>query len=151
GLILPAATAQDASTGAIYGTVADASGGMLAWASIVLVNNGTGLRYSTATDGEGHFAFQLLPPGDYSARAELRGMSPQLAPNLHVEVGGTLQLAFVLQVAGVKETVTVSEAPQTVETQPSAISSYLDERAITDLPLNGRRYTDLALLGGGVT
>src|SRR6202008_4977266 len=48
-------------------------------------------------------------------------------------------------------TVTVSESPQLVETQPTAISAVLDERAINDLPLNGRRFTDLALLAPGVT
>jgi hypothetical protein len=56
-----------------------------------------------------------------------------------------------LPVAGVKESVAVSGEPQLVETQPSAISSAIDERAISDLPLNGRRYTDLALLTSGVT
>src|SRR5712691_10453502 len=146
-----AALAQDASTGALRGTVTDASGSRSPRATVVLVNSATGLRYSSATDDEGHFAFELLLPGDYSARAESAGMSPQVTPRLHVDVGGTAELDFKLVVAGAKETVTVSGEPQLVETQPSAISSVIDERAISDLPLNGRRYTDLALLTPGVT
>jgi len=149
-VVLPA-LAQDASTGAIRGTVSDSSGGLVEWASVVAVNSATGLRYSTATDSQGRFAFEMLPPGDYSARAEFRGMSPQVSPQLHVEVGGVTELAFTLTIAGVKETVTVSGAPQMVETQPTAVSSLLDERAINELPLNGRRFTDLALLAPGVT
>ncbi len=145
------AMAQDASTGAIRGTVSDASGSRIENASIVVVNAATGLRYSAISDAEGRFALELLPPGDYSARAESLGMSPQLTPRLHVDVGGTAELEFKLAIAGVKETVTVSSPPQMVETQPVAISALLDERAINELPLNGRRFTDLALLAPGVT
>ena len=117
----------------------------------MVVNSATGLRYSVTSDAEGRFALELLQPGDYIARAEAPGMSPQQSPPLHVEVGGVAELQFRLEVAGAKESVTVSGAPPLVDTQPSAISALIDERAISDLPLNGRRFTDLALLAPGVT
>ena len=150
-LLATVALAQDASTGALRGTVTDAAGSRIAGATVVLVNTATGLRYSTATDSEGRFAFELLPPGDYSARTESAGMSPQTAPHLHVDVGGATELELKLAVAGAKESVTVSGEPQLIETQPSGVSSLIDERAINELPLNGRRFTDLALLTPGVT
>jgi len=143
--------AQDASTGAVRGTVRDASSSTIENATLVLVNTATGLRYSAITDSEGRFAFELLPPGHYSARAEAAGMSPQTTPELNVELGASLELTFTLAVAGAQETITVSDAPPLVETQPSALSSYIDEKTINDLPLNGRRFTDLALLAPGVT
>lgn len=146
-----AALGQEASTGAVRGTVSDAAGARIAAAGVVLVNTATNFRYSTAADITGRFAFDMLPPGDYSARAESPGMSPQTTPGLHVDVGGTTELVFKLAVAGNKETVTVSGEPPLVEAQPSGISSLIDERAINELPLNGRRYTDLALLTPGVT
>ena len=62
--------AQDTSTGAIRGTVGDSAGARIGASSIVLVNAATNFRYSTTTDSFGRFAFELLPPGDYSARAE---------------------------------------------------------------------------------
>jgi Carboxypeptidase regulatory-like domain len=142
---------QDASTGAIRGTVTDVSGGRIAGANVVFVNSATGIRYAETTGADGRFAFELVPPGDYLGRAESSGMSPQITPHLHVDVGGAAELEFKLPVAGARESVTVSGEPQLVETQPSAISSVIDERAISDLPLNGRRYTDLALLTPGVT
>src|SRR2546426_4441334 len=150
-LLATVALAQDASTGALRGTVTDAAGSRIAGATVVLVNTATGLRYSTATDSEGRFAFELLPPGDYSARTESAGMSPQTAPRLHVDVGGATELELKLAVAGAKESVTVSGEPQLIETQPSGVSSLIDERAINELPLNGRRFSDLALLTPGVT
>ncbi len=145
------AFSQDTSTGAIRGTVGDSAGARIGASSVVLVNVATNFRYATISDGFGRFAFELLPPGDYSARAESPGMSPQTTPSLHVDVGGTTELIFKLAVAGAKETITVSGEPPLVESQPSGISSLIDERAVNELPLNGRRFTDLALLTPGVT
>jgi hypothetical protein len=146
-----AAHAQDASSGAIRGTVADSSGAFVAGASVALVNDATGFRYSDSTKADGRFAFDLLPPGEYTARAEASRWSPQITPKIHVPVGGTLELAFILSIAGAHETVTVSSEPALVDTQQVAVSSLIEERAITGLPLNGRRFSDLALLTPGVT
>ena len=150
-LLLSLASAQDAATGAIHGTVLDPTGAHIAQASIVAVSSATGARYSTTSDAEGRFSLDLLPPGDYSARAVAQGMSPQVTPQLHVEVGAAAELEFRLTIAGAQEKVTVSGAPALVETQPSAVSSLVDGRAIADLPLNGRRFSDLMLLSPGVT
>ncbi len=78
-------------------------------------------------------------------------MSPQLTQQIHVDVGGTAELEFRLLVAIAQESLTVSAAPTIVETQPSAVSALLDERAVNDFPLNGRRFSDLALFSPGVT
>src|SRR6266700_1651762 len=149
-LLLSPLAAQDSATGAIHGTVLDSTGGRIAQASIVVVNAATGTRYTATSDAEGGFAFEL-PPGEYSARVAAQGMSPQVTPQLHVDVGATADLKFVLTIAGAHENVTVSGAPALVETQPSAVSTLLDERAVSDLPLNGRRFSDLALFSPGVT
>jgi hypothetical protein len=145
------ASAQDASSGAIRGTVVDAQGAVVTNADIVAIRVSTGIRYHAGTDSGGRFAVDLLAPGDYSARAEAEGMSPEISPLIHVDEGAATVLAFKLKVAGPKETITVSDTPHAVETNPSSISSLLDERAIQDLPLNGRRFTDLLLLMPGVT
>ncbi len=143
--------AQDASTGALRGTVVDAQGAVITGADIVAIRVDTGIRYHGATDSEGRFKLDLLPPGEYSARAEAERMLPQNSPVVRVEVGAATELSFKLAVAGTRESLTVSDAPPLVETQPSAISALVDERAIGNLPLLGRRYTDLSLLAPGVT
>ncbi|MGA2457484.1 MAG: TonB-dependent receptor [Terriglobales bacterium] len=142
---------QDASTGALRGVVQDAQGAVITNADIVAIRLETGVRYHSATDSAGRFAVDLLPPGEYSARAEAEGMSPQISPVIRVEVGAAAQLTFKLKVAGPKESITVSEAPRMAETDPSSVSALVNERAIKDLPLNGRRFTDLLLLSPGVT
>ena len=142
--------AQDSASGSIRGTVLDSTGSRIAQASIVVVNLATGARYTTTSDAEGGFALDL-PPGDYSTRVVAQGMSPQVTPQLHVDVGAAAILEYRLTVAGAHESVTVSSAPALVETQPSAVSTLLDERAVNDFPLNGRRFSDLALFSPGVT
>ena len=143
-------TAQDA-TGTIRGTVLDSSGSRIAQASIAIVNSATGKLYTAISNAEGVFALDLLPPGDYSARVVAEGMSPQVTPQLRVEIGGVTSLEFRLTIAGAHENVTVSAEPAVVNTQPAAVSTLLDERALNDMPLNGRRFSDLALFSPGVT
>jgi len=147
----PRLWAQDSATGSLRGAVLDSTGSRIPQALIVVVNTATGTRYSATSDAEGRFALDLLPPGDYSARVTAQGMSPQITHQLHVDVGGAAELEFRLTVAGAHENVTVSGAPALVETKPSAVSTLLDERALNDFPLNGRRFSDLALFSGGVT
>jgi hypothetical protein len=95
--------------------------------------------------------FNCCPQETIFARADSRGMSPQLTPHLSVEIGAAIEIHFDMSVAGARETVTVSAEPPLVATEPNPISYLIDERAITELPLNGRRFTDLALLTPGVT
>src|ERR1700678_3281196 len=150
-LLISPLVAQDAAPGAIHGAVLDPAGARIAHASIVAVASAPGARYSATSDSEGRFALDLLPPGDYTARAVFEKMSPQVTPTLHVEVGAAAEIEFHLTIAGPQENVTVSGAPQLVDTKSSAVSTLLDERAIADLPLNGRRFSDLILLTPGVT
>lgn len=150
-LVAVAANAQDASTGAIRGTVEDTAGARVASASVVATSLATAIARRVETSGEGVFSVQLLPPGEYSVRVQAAGMAPQVRNGIIVEVGGQVELAFTLAVAAAKETVMVSGAVPLVETQPSAVSSVLDERALANLPLNGRRFSDLLLLTPGVT
>ncbi len=145
------AVAQDASTGAIRGIISDPAGARLASANVVAVNAATGFRYSVTSNSEGAFALELLPPGVYSVRIEASNMSPHVREKIKVDIGGTIELDIKLAVAGAKETVNVSGDTPMVETQSSELASVIDERAIGQLPINGRRFTDLVLLTPGVT
>src|SRR5947208_15546780 len=87
---------QDGSTGAIRGTVLDPSGNRVAGATLALVNDATGAHYEQTSGHNGQFAFELLPPGDYSARVTAEGMSPQLSPGVHVAIGSASDISFKL-------------------------------------------------------
>jgi len=150
-VLCAAAFAQDSATGAIHGSVFDPSGGRIAQATVVAVNAATGARYATTSDGEGRYSLDMLVPGDYTARAVAEKMAPQITPTLHVDLGAATQLDFHLVIVGAQENVIVSGTPPLVPTQPVPVSTLVDERGIADLPLNGRRFSDLILLSPGVT
>jgi hypothetical protein len=150
-LLIGSAFAQDASTGAIRGTVSDPEGARIVGARVWAVNSATGVTHTAETNSEGAFVFEMLPPGDYGVRADAPGLRSELRTPQHVPVGGTVQLDFRLLMAAVNEAVTVTEPPSLVDTQSSTVSSVIDEGSISGLPLNGRRFSDLALLDGGVT
>ncbi|MBV9610719.1 MAG: carboxypeptidase regulatory-like domain-containing protein, partial [Acidobacteria bacterium] len=143
--------AQDASTGAIRGTVADSTGAVLPGALVVASNMATNVDWSALTDAQGGFCIQMLPPGQYRVRATSSGLETVIKGGLTVDVGGGAQLDFRLRPEGASQTVEVASSPTAVETTPSDVSSVIDERAISELPLNGRRFTDLALLTPGIT
>ena len=73
-------------------------------------------------------------------------MSPQISPAVRAEIGAATQLTSKLKVAGARQTITVADTPRMVEMNPSSVPALLDERAIKDLWLNGRRFTDLLRL-----
>src|SRR4051812_2718240 len=145
------AFAQDAATGAIRGIVTDPSGARVEAAQVAATNLATGTELWTETDAEGNFVFQLVTPARYSVRASAPYMAAQIRTGVIVELGSTVELKFELVLAGAKQTVTVTESSPLVETQSSEISNVIDEKAISDLPLNGRRFSDLALLAPGLS
>ena len=149
-LLLASASGQD-STGSIRGTISDPSGAMVAGAEVTLTNTGNAREHKTLSTSAGTFALDLLPPGSYDIRVQAPGMAPTVRKSLTVEVGGILELTFRLNLPGATETVEVSGDTPTVQTQPSTVSTVISEQEMNDLPLNGRRFSDLALLAPGVT
>jgi len=91
-LLAPLVRVQDASTGAICGTVLDPDARPVPSATIALANLATGANYSAVSDADAHFAVDLLPPGDYSLAPKIKGMSPEITPQIHVDVGGIAEI-----------------------------------------------------------
>lgn len=145
------ALSQDASLGAIRGYVIDVSGARVPNATVSLRQPSRGFEFRQTTNAEGGFAFAMVQAGEYEIRAEATGMRLSVQRGVRVEVGAAVDLELKLAVARAVEQVTVAEATQEIETQSSEIAQVIDSKAIEDLPLNGRRFTDLALLGTGVT
>ena len=143
--------AQDASTAAIRGTVADSSSARIAHARVTVTNMSTSVAHTTVADNQGNFSMTMLAPGAYEVRAEADGMAPETRTGIEAELGGSVELHFKLNIAPAQETITVTEGVPVLEIERSDISQVLDERGLTELPLNGRRFADLTLLTPNVT
>ncbi|MGB8769034.1 MAG: TonB-dependent receptor, partial [Candidatus Korobacteraceae bacterium] len=150
GLALPRPTlAQDGST-SLQGVIEDASGARIPSATITVVDPARGFHLQAVTDAQGQFVFGMLSPGRYDVSASAPGMTTKTTHDVELYVGGVSVVHVRLALAGVTETVTVREQPETVETQGGEVSQVITQQAIEGLPLNGRRFTDLALLTPGV-
>ena len=150
-LLMTAAAAQDSSTAALRGSVSDAAGARIAGAEVIATQVSTGTAHRTITDTEGVFTLQLLPPGEYRVRVEAPGMAAKVLTGVGLELGATATLEIALAVAPRQEEITVEAPVPLVDTHASGVSSVIAQREIADLPLNGRRFSDLALLTPGVT
>lgn len=137
-------------TGAIVGTVRDASNAAVPRASVTLANAATGITQNTVTNESGEYQFTALPPGTYSVRATAPGFSAQVQNDIDLHVQSRPSVDFNLKVGEVSETVEVTSAGAVLQTQTADVGGVVQEKQIRDLPLNGRRYADLALLEAGI-
>jgi hypothetical protein len=138
------------TAGSVSGLVLDANGGVLPGVTITARNMATELVRTDVTGSGGRFAIPLLPPGDYQVRAEIAGFKPYVRRDLQLTIGQTAVLNITLEVGGVAEEVTVSGDASLVNTASPELSYLIGSAAIEQLPLNGRNYTDLALMQPGV-
>jgi hypothetical protein len=140
------AVAQTAAT--ITGTFVDESGAALPGVKVTVQNTATGLARHATTSDDGRFVLPGLPPGTYEINAYLPGFRTLTRADVRVSVAEAITVALTLEIATPESRVTV-RAP-TVNTQTPELSFLVGEKAIATLPLNGRNYTDLALLQPGV-
>lgn len=136
--------------GGVAGTVTDASGAAVAGASVQLTGSDTGLTRSSESGAGGEFAFQDLPLGKYSVLVTASGFQKTDIRNISVEAGKTFNLAAKLEVASQATSVQVEASSVAIETSSSSITSVIPTKVITDVPLNGRDFTQLLKLNPGV-
>jgi hypothetical protein len=144
------AFAQSTVDGAIGGTVYDAQKAAVPNATITVHNNGTNLDHKVTTDPQGNFRAIKLQPGTYTVTVEAQGFKAYVDQNVLVEVGRITDFDAHLTVGGTQETVTVSGEAPTVNTETPDFASNVNQTSINNLPINGRRWSNFALLTPGV-
>src|SRR5438046_5993770 len=122
----------------ISGTIKDETGGVLPGVDVVIRNLDTGLTRSAVTDANGDFTVPGLPPGHYETRASLQGIRTGVQTGITLQVAQQAGLNFVLPVCATAQSITVSGESALVETRSSALSAIVIEKAIEQIPLNGR-------------
>ncbi len=147
-ILVPIGVFAQSSTGSISGTVTDASGSALPGVTVTATNAATGVSRTVVSNGVGHYEIRLLPPSVYRVGAELAGFQ-QVKTMLNINVGTDATFDVKLKPA-VTETVTVTAAAPVIETTRSEVSSVVNEKAIQNLPTNGRNFIDFVLTTPGV-
>jgi hypothetical protein len=141
--------AQDITSGTIQGVVSDEQGAVVPGVTVEARNVATNFSRSFTTDGDGRFTILALPPGRYVVSYTKDGFAKHNQENVEVTVGARVVLTPTLKVSGVSGEVTITQTP-TVDTTKTEASTTINETAITNTPILGRKFEDLLTLTPGV-
>src|SRR5208337_4175269 len=148
-LVAPSLSAQT-SQGRISGRVADQTSAVVAGATITILNTETGIKRVLTTNATGEYFAPNLDPGVYSIKVEAPSFKTLERPAFRLEVATDVRQDFVLRPGAATETVTVSGEQPLVETLNDTLGGTITNKAINDLPLQGRDFQNLLELRPGV-
>jgi hypothetical protein len=134
----------------ILGAVTDQSGGVVAGATVTVIDTQRGVARTLTTDDAGEYNAPTLIPGTYTVRAEAKGFKTVERQNVVLEVGKEVRVDLTVQPGQQAQTITVTEAIPLVETTNATLGGTLENTEINDMPLNGRNYQNLMALRPGI-
>ncbi|HEX4810682.1 MAG TPA: carboxypeptidase regulatory-like domain-containing protein [Bryobacteraceae bacterium] len=137
-------------TAEVLGTVHDPSGALLPKAAIVLTNEETSIESKTTSDDSGNYDFFNVKPGRYTITAELAGFQTFRTTGVRVDVGARQRVDIPMAVGAITQSIDVKGAAEVLETDSSQHGQVINTQQVVELPLNGRNYSDLALLSTNV-
>lgn len=146
GATLAPAQSTDAT---ISGVVVDPAGRVIPGAAIEIVNDATGVHYSSETNGAGIYSVTILPPGQYRVQVSKIGFKTLITPGIILNVQSALALNFTLPIGATSETVTVDAGASQINTTDGSVSTVIDRKFVENIPLNGRSFQSLILLTPG--
>jgi hypothetical protein len=145
------AFAQESSIANVIGHVTDSTGAVVPGATVHVVNQSTSAERTAVTNNAGEFSIPNLPPANYQLRVEKGGFKTTTIPTFELLVGKTADESVVLSIGAANETVQVTAAAQQLQTSDATVGQVIDQKQISDLPLNGRNVLQLATLAAGVS
>jgi hypothetical protein len=150
-LLLAVAPMSAATGGSISGTVVDPTGAVVPGAVLSLVNTAQKTTYQDISDSKGSYSFPNLPVGHYDLTVSATGFIPQRKMDLRVDTDSALRVDATLAIGSRADSVTVSADPVVdVDTIATHLGEVISGDQMTDLPLNGRSFTDLLAIQPGV-
>jgi hypothetical protein len=139
------------ATSAINGTVTDSSGAVVPDAKVSIKNAETGTEQAMETNSDGRYVFPTLQPGRYSLRIAKQGFATVNESTFRLDVNQTATHDFVMQVGATNQEVTVNATAVNVEASTAELGTAIQTQEVSDLPLNGRNFTQLLALTPGVS
>jgi hypothetical protein len=139
------------ATGTIHGTVVDQTHAVIADAAVTATHLGTNQQRNVRTDSAGQYVIPLLPVGRYNVRVEKEGFAPFLQEGVVLQASTNIQVAAQMSIRTTAEQVTVHADATLVQATSTALVQIVDERRISDLPLDGRNVLELIGIMAGVS
>ncbi|MGB6882972.1 MAG: carboxypeptidase-like regulatory domain-containing protein, partial [Candidatus Acidiferrum sp.] len=139
------------ANGSFSGTVLDKSGSAISGATVTATSQSTGASRQATTDEAGHYLIPLLPVTIYTLRVEFQGFQTVETKDLRLQVEESRELDFTLAPSTVSSTVEVTGSAVAVETTNPSLGQVITAQEVSQLPLNGRDFVQLATLTPGAT
>jgi len=149
-ILWPALSLAQTNRGRISGQISDSSGAAVPDAKIIITNVETHVERALTSNGVGEYLAVDIEPGFYSVKAEAAGFKTMIRDRVQVEVGNDIKIDFQFQPGTVSETVEVKEEVPLTETSNAVLNGVLSNKAINELPLQGRDFQNLLPLHPGV-
>src|SRR5215467_12790265 len=149
-LATPRVCFGQSDTARLQGTVTDPQGSAIAGATVQVTNTGTGYTATVTTNELGYYSVSALPPGAYRVEVSQKGFKKAIR-DLDLQVAQVGAADFKLDVGDITDSITVEAGSPIINAADSAMGQVMEGRQATELPLNGRNFTQLALLVPGVT
>src|SRR5579862_5283325 len=141
---------SQANLGRILGVITDQSGGVIAGATVSVIDVQRGITRALISGSDGAYSAPNLIPGSYTVRIEAKGFNTVERKDITVEVGSDVRVDLALQPGSQAQTVTVTGEVPMVDTTSATLGQTLENQAISDLPVNGRNYQELLSLKPGI-
>ena len=139
------------ATGQANGTVTDQSGAIVPGAAVTLRNQATGIENRALSNNSGFFIFTNVQPGSYVLKAEKAGFKTVQTAPFDIGVNQTVSQPLTFAVGAASEVVQVTAENALIDSTTTELGTVIPEKAVNDLPLNGRNFTQLLTLTPGVT
>jgi hypothetical protein len=136
--------------GGMAGLIQDTSGGVLVAATVTVMEQDSGVRRVTQTDGEGAYAVFNLPEGQYKVTVRRSGFQTIVRWNVKVEPGQSTRLDFVMEVGSTQQTIEIQGGPSPINTNDGSSGTVVRRETAGALPINGRGLLSLLELSPGV-
>ncbi len=139
------------SSASLTGIVTDPSQARLANVTLHLVSEETGVSNTATTNEQGEYTFPLVNPGRFRLTTEHAGFQSTTRSGIVLELGRVSRLDLALQLGQVSETINVAGTTPLLESETATLGQFIENKTVTDMPLNGRRVGQLmALMGHAV-
>src|SRR6186713_1503325 len=149
-LLHAAPASAQVTTGTLVGTVRDA-GGVVPGVNVTVRDVNKGTSHTYVTDDTGSYTAPFLTPGAYAVEISVPGFKKWVRNDVVLQVNQRARVDIALEVGGIEETTTVSAGVPLLRTDSSEVGTVIDEKAIKELPLNGRNFATLVYLTPGIT
>ncbi|HET6142939.1 MAG TPA: carboxypeptidase-like regulatory domain-containing protein [Candidatus Acidoferrales bacterium] len=143
-------TASAQGQASISGTVVDATGAVIAGATVKVKNVEIGSVRTVVSDSAGRYAAPSLEVGKYEVSAEQDGFRAEIKTGITIAIGQRAEVNLVLAIGSVKQSISVNETALELAVTTADFSGLVGEAQVKDLPLNGRSYDQLLTLNPGV-